>query len=177
MAATNVIKGVVDNVFTKVKNTRKGDFDINYVVVDGLEFETGFKQVFAKGEMITAGVEHKYGSWQYVEGVPQGTLPAAGAVTGPAAPAVSSSGSRGSGGFPVDAKSGQISIIRQNSMNRAVEILAQWTSYATPLWQPVTEGEYLKKLLEVALIITDFNSGQHIMDLQAAKEGNLQVTA
>ena len=175
MAATNVVKGVVDSVFTKVKNTSKGDFDINYVVVDGFEFETGFKQVFAKGEMITAGVEHKYGSWQYVEGVPQGNLPAAGnqpvPITAP------SGGGKGAGGFPVDAKSGQISIIRQNSLNRAVEILDQWMSDPNAIFSPMDQAEYLKKLLEVALIVTDFNSGQHIMDLQAAKEGNLQVTA
>lgn len=174
MSASNIIKGVVDSVTTKVKNTRKGDFDIHYVTVDGIEFETGFKAVFAKGEMITAGVEYKYGSWQYVEGVPNSSLPSVPAA-GAAPASGGGGGGKGAGGFPVDPKSGQISIIRQNSLNRAVEILAQWQDYK--LWTPVDEAAYLKKLLEVALIVTDFNSGQHIMDLQAAKDGNMEVAA
>ena len=168
MSATNTIKGVVDSTCVKTKNTRKGDFDINYVTVDGVEFETGFKAVFSKGEMIKAPVEYKFGAWQYDANGSQDLPPVTAAST--PAPVASSGSGKGAGGFPVDAKSGQISIIRQNSLNRAVEILAQW-KYA----ESHGEAEYLKKLLEVALIVTDFNSGQHIMQLQAAQAANLEV--
>lgn len=177
--ATNSIKGVVDSAFTKVKKTRVGDKTINHVIVDGVEFQTGFKGVFSVGEMIDAAVEYNYGAWQWVEGTSSAGLPAVPAPGSPEAAAVTSSGGggggRGSGTFPIDPKSGQISIIRQNSLNRAVEILEQWICEPDPLFQPKTQEEYLKKLLEVALIVTDFNSGQHIMELAAAQAANMEV--
>ena len=173
MPATNSIKGVVDSVRTKVRNTRFGDKKIHLCTVDGIEFETGFKSVFAQGEMITCGVEHKYGGWQYVEG-PVGSLPpVTAAVTTSVASTSGSGGGKGAGAFPVDPKSGQISIIRQNSLNRAVEILRQWAKEG--IFEPKGEAEYLKKLLEVALIVTDFNSGQHIVELAKAQAANLEV--
>ncbi len=173
MPATNSIKGVVDSVRTKVRNTRFGDKNIHLCTVDGIEFETGFKSVFAQGEMITAAVEHKYGGWQYVDGG-DASLPAVtAAVAAVAVVSSSSGGGRRGGSFPIDPKDGQISIIRQNSLNRAVEILKEWGT--TGIFKPSTEDEYLKKLLEVALIVTDFNSGQHIVELAKAQAANLEV--
>lgn len=177
--ATNSIKGVVDSTFTKDKKTKFGDKVINHVIVDGVEFQTGFKAVFAQGQLISAAVEFNYGAWQYVEGVNADALPAAETrVSAPAAPSGGSgSGGRGAGAFPVDPKSGQISIIRQNSMNRAVEILENWMTATPPLFTPANEEEYLKKLFATALLITDFNSGQDIMQMQAAQAANMQVAA
>ena len=182
--ATNSIKGVVDSVFTKDKKTKFGDKVINHVIVDGVEFQTGFKAVFVEGQMINAAVEFNYGAWQYVEGVNADALPPAVAQAAAAPAAVSGdvvrTAVRGAGAFPVDPKSGQISIIRQNSMNRAVEILENWmtmVSGTTPIFAPKDQEEYFKKLFEVALLITDFNSGQDIMQLQVAQVANLQVAA
>lgn len=177
--ATNSIKGVVDSVFTKDKKTKFGDKVINHVIVDGVEFQTGFKAVFTAGQLINAAVEYNYGAWQFVEGVNGDALPPAENKVA-AAPAAAGGGSgggggRGSGAFPVDPKSGQISIIRQNSMNRAVEIMAQWNE--SKLFVAADETVYLKKLIETALLITDFNSGQDIMQLQAAQAANAQVQA
>lgn len=173
--ATNSIKGVVDQAFTKVKSTRVGDKTINHVIVDGIEFQTGFKAVFTKGEMIDVAVEYNYGAWQWVESTTGTGLPAVPAAGSPAAAAAPSGGGRGSGTFPIDPKSGQISIIRQNSLNRAVEILESWMTLDTPIFMPSDQDQYLKKLLEVALIVTDFNSGQHIMELAAAQAANMEV--
>ncbi len=175
---TNSITGVVDSVFTKDKKTKFGDKVINHVIVDGVEFQTGFKAVFTAGQMVNAAVEFNYGAWQYCEGVNADALPPAVAKT--AGPAASSGGSggggrKGGGSFPVDPKDGQISIIRQNSMNRAVEIMDQWQT--SGLYKPANEDEYLKKLVATALLITDFNSGQDIMQLQAAQEANLLAAA
>ena len=176
--ATNSIKGVVDSVFTKDKKTKFGDKVINHVIVDGVEFQTGFKAVFTAGQMVNAAVEFNYGAWQYCEGINADALPPA--VAKVAAPAASGAfpatgGGKGSGAFPVDPKSGQISIIRQNSMNRAVEILKVWGEQG--IFKAADETAYLKKLVEVALTITDFNSGQDIMQLQAAQAANLAVAA
>lgn len=180
MAATHVIKGVVDSTHTKTVNTRFGDKLVYHGVVDGVEFSTGFKKLTSQGEMVTLGVAWKYGNWQTEEGAVSSGLPAA--TVGNPSPSPSGGsgggsggGGRGSGTFPVDPKSGQISIIRQNSMNRAVEIMAQWQ--ISGVFQTKSEETYLKKLLETALLITDFNSGQDIMQLAAAQLANQQAVA
>ena len=61
-------------------------------------------------------------------------------------------------------------------MNRAVEILAEWMTPNQNGWQmfePTSEEDYMKKLIEVALTVTDFNSGQDIMKLAAAQAAQL----
>ena len=82
---------------------------------------------------------------------------------------------KGRGSFPVEPTDGQMSIIRQNSMNRAVEIINQWMNYNILDCDKMTEEVYMKKLHEIALIITDFNSGQDIMNLKKAMQANLKV--
>jgi hypothetical protein len=171
------VNGVVERTHTKTKTTKFGDKIINYAVVDGQEFSTGFKKVFSDGEMVNAVVEFKFGEYQLVEGVSPTTQPMLGSQPAPAAVGKKQFGGGGGGGyqkstFPVAPTDGQMSIIRQNSMNRAVEILDNWTAEdknGNVLFEPTTQEEYLRKLLEVALTITDFNSGQDIMQMQASQ--------
>jgi hypothetical protein len=162
----NRIKGVVDRTWTKNKSTKFGDKTIHYCDVDGITFETGFKKVFSEGEMIEVAVKHQYGVYQYQPGILAAQLPEA-----TAAPANKGNFSKGNlsnkGQFPIDPKDGQMSIIRQSSMNRAVEVVRDMMD--NELFLPKTEKEYLNKLLEVALIVTDFSSGQDIMKLALAK--------
>ena len=176
------VSGVVDRDFTKTKKTKFGDKTIHYAAVDGQEFSTGFKKVFTSGEMVNCVVEHKFGEYQLVEGVaPTASMPALGSTPPPARgggkPGFKPA-SRGT--FPVDKLDGQMSIIRQNSMNRAVEIVAAWCTpdqNGNVLFDPQSQEEYLNKLIEVALTVTDFNSGQDIMKLKAAQAANLQVAS
>jgi len=183
--ATHVIKGVVDSVFTKQVTTRFGDKQVHHAKVDSIEFSTGFKQVVQAGEVINLPVAWQYGNWQYVEtpDALRDTLPmVTAAETAAAAPAASGGGGsggqkKGYGKFPVDPLDGQMSIIRQNSMNRAVEILENMMTASPALFAPKDEAEYLKKLIEVALTVTDFNSGQDIMQLKAAQAANLAAAA
>lgn len=180
--ATHVIKGVVDNVSTKTVSTRFGDKSVHHAIVDGIEFSTGFKQEVQAGAVINLPVAWQYGNWQYVEtpDAIRDTLPQ---VTKEATAAAAPTGGTGGGGrkgygkFPVDPLDGQMSIIRQNSMNRAVEIVENMMTASPPLFQPADEGHYMKKLIEVALTITDFNSGQDIMQLKAAQAANLAAAA
>jgi hypothetical protein len=164
------VTGVVTNSFNKTKKTRAGDKTIWYITVDGMEISTGFSKEFDQNEHVSIGVEFKYGEWQYNRALPA-TGPAATART--AEPAKKSFGGASKGTFPVKPTDGQMSIIRQNSMNRAVEILDNWMSTCdesgVPMWYPANQDEYMQKLHEVALIVTDFNSGQDIMKLKAAK--------
>lgn len=170
------VTGVVDKTWTKQKATRFGDKELHYVQVDGVTFSTGFKKVFTEGQMITAAVKFNYGELQYQPDTDASGLPAAkgGAPrtnsTGPSTIKQGNFQAKGGsnrGAFPIDPKDGQMSIIRQSSINRAVEIVTGLIN--AKLFTPKTEDEYLHKVLEVALIVTDFSSGNDIMQLAAAK--------
>lgn len=160
------VVGVVDNVTTKTKSTRVGDKIINYITVGGIEISTGFKAAHHEGEMINIAVKFNFGEWQKIEGQTGDGLPKCDGDK----PVTNIGGAKKFGGtsrtFPVSPTDGQMSIIRQNSMNRAVEILDHWMN--NDMFNPGTQDEYMKKLHEVALTITDFNSGGDIMKMVAA---------
>lgn len=172
--ATNSVKGVVESTRTKTKSTRYGDKVVNYVTVGGQEISTGFKPIFQQGENVDLGVAFTYGEWQY-QNVPGGTLPPLQAEATPATPtAISRGKAPASRTFPVDPTDGQMSIIRQNSMNRAVEIVDAMIKHGT-IAAPANQDEYMTLLVEIALEITDFNSGQDIMKIAAAQRANKEV--
>src|SRR5210317_574838 len=103
------VKGVVDRTFTKTKSTRVGDKTINYCVVDGFEFSTGFKKPFSDGEMIDVAVKHNYGEWQHIPGKKGAGLPAAGSTPAPTKGNFSNKGGSNYGNkgkFPIDPTDG-----------------------------------------------------------------------
>lgn len=168
--SNQAINGVVDRTWTKTKSTRYGDKNIHYCEVNGVTFSTGFKKVFNDGEMVNIAVKHQYGELQYQEGADATGLPMASNVSKGnfgGAKVSNKGGGRGMGSFPIDPKDGQMSIIRQSSMDRAVHIVRDLV--AAGLFKPKTEEDYLKKLIEIALNITDYASGNDIMQLSAAK--------
>jgi len=169
MSQYSAVNGVVTQVSTKVKHTSKGDKTIHYAVVDGQEFSTAFRQPFHEGEMVNVVTEFKFGENQLVPNqVPSTGMPPLGSAPNvTAAPAAKWSGGN-KGTFPIETTSGQISIIRQSSMNRAVECLDSLMAHG--IWKPSTEQEYQQKLLEYALFITDFGSGQDIMKMANANK-------
>lgn len=174
--ATNSVKGVVESTRTKTKSTRYGDKVVNYVTVGGQEISTGFKPVFQQGESVDMGVAFTYGEWQY-QNVPGGNLPPlAEASSGTPASPIPFKGGKApaSRTFPVDPTDGQMSIIRQNSMNRAVEIVDAMIKHGT-IETPANQDEYMKLLVEIALEVTDFNSGQDIMKMASAQRANKEV--
>ena len=175
--SNQVISGVVDRTWTKQKSTRFGEKQLHYCSVDGVEFSTGFKKVFTDGEMINAVVKFNYGELQYQPNeTADPSLPKAQAgapVSKGNFPSKGGSYYGAKGKFPVDPKDGQMSIIRQSSMNRAVEIMEQLMEYQ--ITKPATEEEYLKQLFEIALNITDFSSGNDIMQLKAAQQAQLEA--
>jgi len=168
--SNQAINGVVDKCWTKSKSTRYGDKEIHYCEVDGVAFETGFKKVFSEGEMVNCAVKFQYGALQYQPGVDATGLPPAKAGGTVKKGNFSKSGGSNYGArgkFPIDVTDGQMSIIRQSSMDRAVTIVRDLV--AVGLFKPKSEEDYLKKCIEIALTITDYASGQDIMKLSSAK--------
>ena len=167
------VTGVVDSVWTKDKATRYGDKKIHYCKVDDVTFSTGFKKVFDSGQHVDIAVKFNYGELQYQDGVSTAGLPAA---TSGGASNVSKGNFQAKGGsnygakgkFPIDPKDGQMSIIRQSSMDRAVTLVRDMVTAGT-IEAPASKEDYLKLCIEIALNITDYASGNDIMQLAAAK--------
>lgn len=169
--SNQAINGVVDRTWTKTKSTRFGDKELHYAEVDGVQFSTGFKKVFNEGEMVNIAVKFNYGELQYQQGVDATGLPAAtagGAVKKGNFQKGGGSNYGNLGTFPIDPKDGQMCIIRQSSMDRAVTIVRDMVACGT-IAPPNTQEEYLKLCIEIALNITDYASGNDIMQLSAAK--------
>ena len=164
------VKGVVERTFTKTKSTRVGDKVINYCVVDGFEFSTGFKAPFTADEMINVAVKYNYGEWQLVPGKsgeglpPPGNAPIKGNF-----PKSGGSNYGSKGKFPIDPTDGQMSIIRQSSMDRAVTLVRDMVAAGT-IAPPKDKEHYLKLCFEIALNITDYASGNDIMKLKQAQK-------
>lgn len=149
------VKGTVDSVYSKTKSTRSGDKTIYYMSVDGTEVNLGFKPTHSEGEYVALEVEEKWGELQIV-GKAGSKKPA------PAAPkSTGYTGSKGGfnkGTFPVEPTDSQVSIIRQSSLNRAVETVNDMVTNGT--WACDDDEAYLSKVFELAYLYTDFGTGQ-----------------
>jgi len=143
-------------------------FTINTVLLeDGTEIEVGFKQPYSVGEYFSRRVEVKFGKLADVGAAVPGDVEMA--ATSPA-PAARSAGSAPSGGgyqarvFPVGRESGEISIIRQNALTNARElVLGMVAGTGLPLAKADRQqalDAIVEDVLYVAYKFADFSSGQ-----------------
>lgn len=161
------ISGKIDNIYTKTVSTRFGDKEVYHAVVNGNDINLGFKCDYVEGETVTLNVEHKYGGYQLVQ---TGTK-ASGSTGGSPAPASNApTGSKPSApAFPINKNTKDISIIRQSSLNRAIEAVSVMMKEGYVIVS--NEQEYLDKVLEVAYMFTDFGSGQREVKQAEAMAG------
>ena len=171
------VKGTVENVYSKTKSTRAGDKVIWYADIDdGTTVNTGFKSLWEEGEYITAQVEERYGELQVVRGGKSG------GKSGPRTPSSSvptkgkATGNYSNKKFPLESTDQQVSIIRQSSLNRAVETTRDMVAAGT--FKPKNEEAYMEKIWELAYEYTDFGTGQREVkaaEHQAAKRAALEA--
>jgi len=167
------VKGTVVSVYSVTKSTRAGDKTIWYGEVDdGNTVNLGFKAIWEEGEYVTVNVEEKYGELQIARGGPKAApRPAGGSKPAAAAPARKGGGR--SGGFPIDATDSQVSIIRQSSLNRAVDTVRDMINAG--VLEPINQEEYNQAVFELAYSYTDFATGQR--EVKAAKHKEVQKAA
>lgn len=165
------VAGTIESIYTKTVKTSRGDAQVYHAMIDGNDVNLGFKHNYSVGETVNLPVEHKYGGYQLVQG--GAPVPSTGAV-GNAASSGTSASNRASAprtgpAFPVATNTKDISIIRQSSLNRAVEVVDNMV--ALGLFTAQNEQEYLDKIFEVAYQFTDFGSGQREVKQAAAMTG------
>ena len=166
---SEVLSGVIDSIYTKdvqIKNGPKAGTTgkVFHATIKGHDVNLGFKTDLAEGENVTLHVVQKYGGYQILNSpAPQGT-PAVGAQS------VTNSNAKptvGSHAFPVPLDAQGTSIVRQSSLNRAVEAVHKLID--TKLFSPKDETEYQNKVLEYAYMFTDFGTGQREVKEAAAR--------
>lgn len=158
------VEGNVDSVYSKTKSTRSGkDVTIYYGTVDGTEVNLGFKPIWEEGEYVSVEVAEKYGELQITGKAKPGSKPASAA---PSKGVSSPSFKRGS--FPLEPTDNQVSIIRQSSLNRAVDVTDALVNNG--LFKAKTEEEYIEKIWELAYQFTDFGTGQREVKMSKDKE-------
>ena len=155
------VKGVIDSIYTKSVNTKRGPAPVYHATIDGQDINLGFKTTHHEGEYVELEVETKFGSLQMIQ--PSKGGPSAAPTTSP--PSGVTSMGRATA-FPVDIQSKDMSIIRQNSLTHSREIVNNMITCKVIVIK--TEEEYLSKILEIAYLLTDFSSG-HRETKQAAE--------
>jgi len=156
------IQGMVDSIHTKTVTTKFGDKAVYIATVNGHEVNLGFKTSLSQGEQVSLPVEHKYGSYQLVQGQPAtngaanqgGSVGSAGNET--AAKAMPSVPPKAAA-FPTPQGTKDISIIRQNSLTHATKIVEYMVS--SGIIEAIDERAYRDKVLEVAYELQDFSTG------------------
>ncbi len=176
---TQLIEGVVQSLWTKQKTSKAGNpFTLHYANVDGTEVCLGFRneENIEKGESVSLNVEEKFGELQVVSG--KSTHGSSGAVntTIPKSGDQSAKLGRDSRGyqsaFPVPKNTKDISICRQSSLNRAIELVQAFPSSFLGKdddyeYLPSSE-EITEAVISLAYEFTDFVTGHR--EEKAAEE-------
>lgn len=159
------VEGNVDSVYSKTKSTRSGkDVTIYYGTVDGTEVNLGFKPIWEEGEYVSVEVAEKYGELQITGKAKPGSTPAPKAGT-----KAVSSGSFKRGAFPLEPTDNQVSIIRQSSLNRAVETVGLMMQN-NMISESMTQEELEELIFELAYKYTDFGTGQREVKMSKDKD-------
>lgn len=146
--------GVVTSIIADKRTSKAGKPFTMYVIeVDGRPYEFGFKKPEGvnRGDNIQFDAEKKFGRDAIVEG----SLSKAPSGAASVAPKTGGGYSRGGGVFPIPANDGQRSIIRQNAVTNAREVVA---SYGGAIEGESLE-EYMSRIIGIAQLIEQYTTG------------------
>lgn len=151
------VSGSISAINAHKKTSAAGKpYTLYTITVDGNEYEVGFKKPSAdRGDTVTFDWELKYGRKAIVDGSLSKGAASAGSTS------VSVSASRGGFApkpFPVPKDHGDRSIIRQNAVTNAREIVKQ---YGPPLEGETLEN-YTARIIDVAMLVEAYTSGDYM---------------
>lgn len=161
--------GVVDSIFTKditIKNgPRAGQTSkVYHAMIDGHDVNLGFETALQEGQKVTLPVEEKFGGLSLSRETLNPSAPFVGAANDNTTGANAKSSKPA---FPIPNNTKDTSIIRQSSLNRAIESVHQLMERGLIVIS--SEAEYQNKVLEYAYFYTDFGTGQREMKAAAAQ--------
>lgn len=157
------VTGIVDRVVEKTANTKYGPKPVFDIYVDSTKYAWGWKRPSSAGVTDGATISFDFEAGQYGPKITEGTVKVltAGDGSAPVKKAAASvtpiTGNRGDAGFPVPVTSDKISILRQNALTNARELVQAYPSLFGADKKP---DEMVKKILEVASKFSDYTSGR-----------------
>lgn len=155
------IAGTIDSIYTKDITIKRGPragntSPVYHATINGHDVNLGFQTTLVEGQSVVLDVENKYGGYQLIQ-QGKGNVSNSGTVGNATGSAVPKSPSTRAA-FPIPNNTKDTSIIRQSSLNRAVEVVTLMVDHG--LFNPKKEEELINKIYEVAYQFTDFGSGQ-----------------
>lgn len=172
---TEQISGVIDSIFTKEVQIKRGPkagstSTVYHAMIQGHDVNLGFQCAFQEGESVTLNVEQKYGGYQVVQGNGSGTPVKAAPASNAGQSSAPTQVSAAKPAFPTVKNTKDVSIIRQNSMTHASRIVRDMVDLGV-IVAPPKEAEYVEKVIEVAYTIADFSTGWREQKMADAMAG------
>lgn len=159
--------GTVDKVVARTVTTMRGPTSVYDVYVDGTKYGWGFTNPTKVGVTDGAEIEFVIEASPYGPKISEGSVsvktsgtgapPVKSAAPAPRSPAASSGGSRDVG-FPVPVTSEKISILRQNALTNARELVAMYPS----MFGAETKEQLIAAILDTARVFADYSSGRDV---------------
>lgn len=160
------LQGVIDSLYTKQVNTKRGPADVYHAVIDGHDVNLGFRTNKKEGEYFNHEVQqNKFGEYEIVKGsnsngAANNRAPANNSK--PAAPAAKPHKQ-----FPVEINTKDTSIIRQNALTNAREaVCAMMALEGNKKFDDSDVGE---RIIALAYQFADFSTGQREVKAANAK--------
>lgn len=153
--------GTIDSIYTKDITIKRGPragqtSKVYHAIISGEDVNLGWSCPYEEGERVNIQVEtSRFGGYELAKGNGKATPTVA---TVPAGTAAKSKAQVQAGAFPVGKNTKDVSIIRQNSMTHATQIVRDMIQAGT-IVKPLCKEEYLEKVIEVAYTIADFSTG------------------
>lgn len=151
------VNGVISAVNANKKTSAAGKpYTLYTITVDGNEYEVGFKKPSAdRGDTVNFEWELKYGRKAIVDG----SLSKGAASAGSSVPS-NTGGGRSYGAakpFPVPADHGDRSILRQNAVTNAREIIKQFGDTG----EGISIEEYTARVIGIAMLVEAYTAGDY----------------
>lgn len=154
------IKGVVDSVYTKQVNTKRGPADVYHAIIDGNDLNMGFKPVYEEGQYVDVEVYEKYNEYH----ISKSGNKQSGA---PAKSGGNNTQRASTPAFPVAKNTKDTSICRQNALTNARSLVD--TLLASGAVKYKDEQTTIDLILTFAYQFADFSTGQREVKMAEAK--------
>jgi hypothetical protein len=176
-----MVTGIVERVVEKTVNTKFGPKPVFDIYVNSTKYSWGWKRPSSAGVTDGANISFDFEADKYGPKITDGTVKVltAGDGTAPVKAAPSSGGaitSNRDAGFPVPVTSDKISILRQNALTNARELVQAYPSVFVEGVDKKAD-DMVAKILEIASKFSDYTSGRDVEEKVKKLAGKVEAAS